>query len=143
MTKGIDELAYNTAVSDMMKFINTVKKSSISKEDYQTFLTILSPFAPHITQELWHQLGNESLIQDESWPKFDESLSKDSIHKIAVQVNGKVRETIEIEEGTEEEDVSKKALASELIKKWLEGKEPKKIIYVKNRILNIVVESNE
>ncbi|MCG2694683.1 leucine--tRNA ligase [Candidatus Parcubacteria bacterium] len=139
----IENLKYNTAVSSMMILINEMEKvEEINKEDYESFLKLLSPFAPHITQELWEQLGNESLIQNESWTEYNKDLAKDDTYKIAVQVNGKVRDEIEIEEGTDEEDVKKKAFESKIIQKWLEGKEPKKVIYVKNRILNVVVDNS-
>ncbi|MBU1558015.1 leucine--tRNA ligase, partial [Patescibacteria group bacterium] len=136
MTKDIENLAYNTAVSDMMKFINVVKKSEISKEDYQTFLKLLSPFAPHITQEIWEQLANGGLIQDENWPEFDETLAKDSTFTIALQVNGKVRSEMEIEDGTPEDEVKKLGLQNEVVKKWTAGVEPKMMIYIKNKLLN-------
>ncbi len=139
MAKDIEDLAYNTAVSDMMKFVNVVKKSEISKEDYQTFLKLLSPFAPHITQELWEQLENGGLIQDESFPESNESLAKDNTHTIALQVNGKVRSEMEIADGTSEDEVKKLGLEDEIVKKWVAGEEPKMMIYVENKLLNIVV----
>ncbi len=135
----IADLRYNTAVSSMMILVNEVEKQDeIIQEDYEIILKLLSPFAPHITQELWEQIGNTDLIQNKEWPKYDESLAKDSSHKIVIQVNGKVRDEIEIEDGETEDEIKQKALARDVVQKWLDGKEPKKIIYVKNKLLSIV-----
>jgi len=140
VTNDIENLRYNTAVSSMMILANEIEKiKEIEKEDYQAFLKLLSPFAPHITQELWEQLGNDSLIQNEKWPEYDENLTKDNTHTIALQVNGKVRSEIEIEDCLSEEEIKNLALQDEVVKKWVGENEPKKIIYVKNRLVNIVV----
>jgi leucyl-tRNA synthetase len=140
VTNDIENLRYNTAVSSMMILANEIEKiKEIEKEDYQAFLKLLSPFAPHITQELWEQLGNDSLIQNEKWPEYDENLTKDNTHTIALQVNGKVRSEIEIEDCLSEEEIKNLALQDEVVKKWVGDNEPKKIIYVKNRLVNIVV----
>lgn len=138
-TGDVEELKYNTVVSEMMKFMNVVKKSSISKEDYELFLKILAPFSPHITEEIWSELGNKNSIHNESWPKYDEELAKDTSFTIGVQVNGKIRGDIQIEDGMSEDEVKKLGLEQEFVQKWLDGNEPKKIIYVRNKILNIVV----
>ncbi|MFH1402581.1 MAG: leucine--tRNA ligase [Patescibacteria group bacterium] len=145
----IEELKYNTAVSEMMKFVNVVKNSTIAKEDFEMFLKILAPFAPHITEELWENLGHKKSIHLEKWPEYDEALAKDETHIIAVQINGKVRAEIEIEDGLAEEEIKKLALANEKINKWIMGKEIpisseqtdkiKKIIYIKNKLINIVI----
>jgi len=136
----IESLRYNTAISSMMILVNETEKTKvIEKQDYEILLKILSPFAPHITQELWEQLGNEGLIQNEKWPEYDENLTKDNTHTIALQVNGKVRSEIEIEDCLSEEEIKNLALQDEVVKKWVGENEPKKIIYVKNRLVNIVV----
>ena len=136
----IENLRYNTAVSSMMILANEMEKiEEIEKQDYEIFLKLLSPFAPHITQEIWEQLGNKSFIQEESWPKYNENLAKDSIHKIVLQVNGKVRAEMEISDDVSEDEIKKLALENETIKKWAGGTELKKIIYIKNRLVNVVV----
>ncbi len=135
----IDELKYNTAVSEMMKFMNVVKNYQISQEDFEKFLKILAPFAPHIAEEIWESLGNKSSIHLEKWPEYDVKLAKDDTYVIAVQVNGKVRAEIEIGDGASEEDVKEMVFSDLQIKKWIGEHEVKKSIYIKNKIFNIVV----
>ncbi|MDD2935151.1 MAG: leucine--tRNA ligase [Candidatus Pacebacteria bacterium] len=140
VSNDIDNLKYNTAVSAMMILINEMEKEEeIAQQDYENFLKLLAPFAPHITEELWQILGNTNSIHDESWPKFDENLMKDTSHTVVIQINGKVRGEIQIEEGTSDDDVKKLAMEQEASKKWMMGNEPKKIIYVKNKLVNIVI----
>lgn len=139
LTDDIPQLKYNTAVAQMMIFVNTAEKYGITEEEYSTLLRILAPFAPHIAEDLWHQLGNKKSIHAETWPKFSpKKLIKDTI-TLAVQVNGKVRDTIIVAAGAEEDEVRKIALASEKVHVWVGNGEPKKVIYVKGRLINIVV----
>ncbi len=135
----IDGLKYNTAVSEMMKFMNVVKISQISQEDFEKFLKILSPFAPHITEEIWEGLGHDSSIHLEEWPIHDEGLAKDDVYMIAVQINGKVRAEIEVRDEDFEEDVKDKVFSDLVVQKWIGDQEVKKSIYIKNRIFNIVI----
>ena len=135
----IDGLKYNTAVSEMMKFMNVVKTSQISQKDFEKFLKILSPFAPHITEEIWESLVHDSSIHLEEWPVYDEKLAKDNVYMIAVQINGKVRAEIEVNDGISENEIKEKALLNTQIQKWVGDKEVKKVIYIKNKILNIVI----
>ena len=124
----------------MMILVNTLEKeNSISKSDFNNLLQILAPFAPHMTEELWRELGEKESIHLSEWPKVDASKIKDEKVKIVIQVNGKLRDEIEIEPGTSEEDVKTEALAREKIVAILAGTTPKKIIYVEGRILNIVI----
>ncbi|MFH0846150.1 MAG: class I tRNA ligase family protein [Patescibacteria group bacterium] len=149
----VEDLKYNTAVSEMMKLINLIKDEKISQADYEIFLKILAPFAPHMTEELWYLLHKSQTnvdgtqtdvekfksIHNEKWPEFDENLAKDTKHIIVIQVNGKVRSEIEIEEGEPEEAIKEKALNDENIKKWIGDNLVKKAIYIKDKLLNIVV----
>jgi len=137
-TKDIQDLKYNTVVSDMMKFINLVKIEGISEKNYKIFLKVLAPFAPHITEEIWQELDNTSIHQQE-WPKYDDKLAQDIKYTIVLQVNGKVRDEIEIEDGEDEEKIKEKVFKRKSIQKWIDGKEAKKIIYIENKLLNIVV----
>ena len=122
-----------------MQFINTVsKEDSISKPVWEKFLLVLAPFAPFITEELWSQLGNDYSIHQQKWPEYDEKMLVDDTVKIAVQVNGKVRETIEVDMDSDEKTVLAKAMETEKVKKYVTS-EPKKVIYVKNRIMNLIV----
>ncbi len=140
VTEDIGNFKFNTCVSDMMILVNTLEKEkSISKSDFNNLLQILAPFAPHMTEELWRELGEKESIHLSGWPKVDASKIKDEKVKIVIQVNGKLRDEIEIEPGTSEEDVKTEALAREKIVAILAGTTPKKIIYVEGRILNIVI----
>ncbi len=139
VAEDIDNMKFNTAISAMMIFVNEAQKEGISKEDFENFLIILAPFAPHITEELFESLGNKESIFKQPWPKYDEKLIQDETIQLVVQVNGKVRDNIEVESGISEEEAKEKALASEQVKKWTEDKEVVKIIFVKNKLVNIVV----
>ena len=140
VTEDIGNFKFNTCVSDMMILVNTLEKEkSISKSDFNNLLQMLAPFAPHMTEELWRELGEKESIHLSGWPKVDASKIKDEKVKIVIQVNGKLRDEIEIEPGTSEEDVKTEALAREKIVAILAGTTPKKIIYVEGRILNIVI----
>lgn len=135
----IESMRFNTAVSQMMTFVNTVNdEGGISKNSFETFLQILNPFAPHLTNEIAESLGQESLLEEVAWPKFDEALTAESELKIAIQVNGKLRATIEVAAGTSEKEIVEMARAEENVKKYVEG-EPKKTIYVKDKLVNFVV----
>ena len=111
----------------------------VALKDFKKFLQILAPFAPHVAEEIWDMLGEKKTINFSKWPKWDENLIKDEEVKIAVQVNGKVRAEILIQTDEKEETVKEKAFANQAVLKFTGGKEPKKIIYVKNRLINIVV----
>jgi leucyl-tRNA synthetase len=139
VTEDIENLRFNTAISAMMIFANEAQKEEINKEDLEKFLIILAPFAPHIAEELFQNLGNKESIFKQAWPKYDEKLTKNATVEIAIQVNGKLRDTMKVMADISENEVKEKALASEKIKKWLEGKEIVKIIFVKNKLINIVI----
>ncbi len=140
VTNDIENFAFNTAVSSMMIFINEAEKEEfIGEKDFKMFLQILAPFAPHITEEIWVGLGEKKTIHRSSWPKYDKKKIIDETIKIAIQVNGKVRSEIIVGNDEEEEIVKNLALKDENVVPWLENKEIKRIIYVKGRIVNIVV----
>jgi leucyl-tRNA synthetase len=140
VTEGVREFKFNTCVSDMMILVNTLEKEElISKTDYGNFLQILAPFAPHMTEELWRELGEKESIHVSEWPAYDESLIKDEKIKIMIQINGKIRDEIFIDNGAGEEEVKKQALAQSKVVEKLAGVEPKNIIYVAGRLVNIVI----
>jgi len=125
----------------MMILVNAIYEEGalLSVDSYQKFLIILSPFAPHLAEELWERLGNSDSIFKSSWPKYDEALLKDDTFILAVQVNGKLRATIEVASDITEENAKDLALADENIKKWLEGHEIVKVVYVRGKLLSIVI----
>jgi leucyl-tRNA synthetase len=138
--EDIERLKYNTALSAMMSFVNDVEKAKIiAKEDYQTLLQLLAPFAPHLTEELWFATGNTTSIHLSSWPEYNESYLKEDTQTLAIQVNGKLRSEIQCAKNITQEVLEEMVLAQSDIQKWIEGKEIKKVIYVPGKIVNIVV----
>ena len=132
-------LKYNTAISSLMIMLNEYdKQEEVTKADYSLLLTLLNPFAPHITEELNEQIGNKPICES-SWPKYDESKIVEDTISIGVQVNGKVRGTVDINVDDSEEVIKEKAMNEENVKKHIEGKEIVKVIVIKGRIVNIVV----
>ncbi len=143
VTEDNNKLKFNTAISALMIFINTAEKDGITKGQYETLLTLLSPFAPHITQELWESLGNDTFLIEESWPVYDESKLVEDTFTLAVQVNGKVRAELETAVDASEDEVRELALSNEAVDKWVKsiGKgEIKRFIYITGRLANIVVQ---
>ncbi|MDD5621371.1 MAG: leucine--tRNA ligase [Candidatus Pacebacteria bacterium] len=134
VTEDIQEQKFNTAIASMMEFINNIDQ--ICFDDFRRFLKLLSVFAPHISEELYKP---ESSIFNESWPEYDKKLIIDEKIEIAVQVNGKLRDTILVNLDSDEEEVKNLALQSERIQKYLEGREIKKTIFVKNKLINLVI----
>ncbi|MCX6779859.1 MAG: leucine--tRNA ligase [Candidatus Magasanikbacteria bacterium] len=140
VSEDIEAMRFNTAISSMMQLSNEMGKvEAISKEDFSVLLKLLSPFAPHMTEELWNELGNSESIFESAWPKYDAELAKDEEITLAVQVNGKLRDTLVVSADINEEEAKKMALSSEKIQKWLEGAQPKKVIYVKGKLISIVL----
>ncbi|MCD4761587.1 class I tRNA ligase family protein, partial [bacterium] len=141
--EDIEGFKINTAVSSLMIFVNALEKEEkMSQEVYEKFLVLVSPLAPHIAEELWAGLGyNESIFNPErlGWPEYDPELAKDETIDLVVQVNGKVRDIVEIDADIEEDEAKKIAQDSEKIKKWLENKRIVKIIFVKGKLINIVI----
>jgi len=134
------EYKFNTAISQMMILLNEWDKAKeISKDEYKKLLQLLAPFAPHMTEELWSSLGEKKSIHLSVFPKWDEILTKDEEIKIAIQVNGKVRGEMMINIEDKEEDIKKKALENQNILKYVSLENVKKIIYVKGRLINIVL----
>ncbi len=102
-------------------------------------LVLLVPYAPHITEELWNALGNEGSILDASYPVLEEKYLVESSKEYPISINGKLRTTINISLDAEQKDVEAFVLENDIVKKWLEGKAPKKIIFVKNKMVNVVI----
>lgn len=134
-----ENMKYNTAISELMKLTNLYQsKDEITKKDYEVLLKLLYPTAPHITEELNEMIGNMPLYKS-SWPTYDKEKLVEEDKEIAVQVNGKVRDTIVVNINDTEEDIKQKAMSSENIKRHTADKEIIKVIVIKNKIVNIVV----
>ncbi len=140
VTEDINNMRFNTAISQMMIFINLISGADVvPRAAMEKFLIILSPFAPHITEELWSRLGNKTSIFKEKWPKYNPALIKDETINLVVQVNGKLRDTIPVDANISEDKAKKIAKDSEKVKKWIKGKEIVKVIFVKGKLINIVI----
>jgi leucyl-tRNA synthetase len=141
----LENMKFNTAVSTMMEFINSwsEKDNILSKKDAENFLKILAPLAPHIAEELYQQSKSQKSkvksIFEEKWPKYDEKLIKKEKFDLIIQINGKVRDKVEVDAEIPEDDAKKIALGREKIKIWLKNQEPKKMIFIKGKLVNIVV----
>ena len=139
VTYDLDNMAYNTAVSSLMILTNAYSDlESISKNDYTLLLTLLNPIAPHITEELNENIGNNPIVTY-SWPKYDENKIKDDIITVVVQVNGKIRGKVEVNSDISDEEMKVKAFEIENVKNFTEGKEIIKVIVIPKKIVNIVV----
>ena len=140
VTDDYENMYFNTAISQMMIFINAATKEDVFPKEYaEGFVKLLSPVAPHIAEELWSRLGHSDTITYETWPTYDETKLVEDTIEIPVQVNGKVRATVQIGTDATDEDVKKAVMENSNIQAQLEGKTVVKEIYVKNKIYNIVV----
>jgi leucyl-tRNA synthetase len=140
VSADIELMSFNTAISAMMTLLNQAEKSpTISRGDYKLFLKILSPFAPHLTEELWSGLGEKRSIHLAPWPVFDASKIKLGLIKIVVQINGKVRDSFEVEVGTSEAQVKKLALQRPIIEQWTKDQKISRMVYVPEKLLNLVL----
>ncbi len=141
VTDHIDRLRFNTALAAMMDHLNYIAKlkpTEMGRFATESFILLLAPMAPHITEEIWRALGHTNSIHLEPWPKFDPNLVFDEMVTVVVQVNGKVRDRLEVPAGTPETEVRTLALASDAVKRHLDGKPPKKFIFIKDKMLSIV-----
>ncbi|PCF45360.1 leucine--tRNA ligase [Staphylococcus delphini] len=139
VTEDFESLSFNTAISQLMVFINECYKAdTISKAYAEGFVKMLAPIAPHIGEELWSILGHDTTITYQPWPSFDPSLLEEDVVEIVVQVNGKVRAKIEIPKDMSKADMEATALANDNIKAAIEGKDVKKVIAVPQKLVNIV-----
>ena len=135
-----ERFSFNTAVSAFMICVNDLFDVKCHKKEVlEKILILLVPYAPHIAEELWHQLDNAGTILDASYPTFDAALLVESSKEYPISINGKVRANINLALNLEQAEVEKMILQNEVVQKWLEGKDPKKIIYVKNKMVNVVV----
>ena len=140
VTEDTSTLNFNTAISQMMIFINEISKlPEIPKSMWSDFVKILSPYAPHLGEELWQKLGNNNTIAYESWPSINEDFAKDDAKTIVVMVNGKKRDTFEAPVDTNQETLKQMAFDREAVKKFTDGHEIVKTIVVPNKIVTIVV----
>ncbi len=140
VTGDIENFSYNTSVSAFMIALNELtSQKSTSRRALDLITRVIAPFAPHMAEEFWHRLGNEGSVVDAEWPAYDESALTEDTVKYPVSFNGKTRFMIEAPAGADKAEVEKIALADENAAKWLAGKEPRKVIVVPGRIVNVVI----
>ena len=146
-TEDIDSFKFNTMIAALMEFNNElIKLKEIPlmntpewKDAVRTIILLLAPIAPHFTEELWHRIGNENSVHSQNWPKWDSKFIKEDIFTLVVQVNGKVRDKMEIPVNMSEDEIKDLAMQSKKVEKYLDGKQVIKSIYVENKLLNLVV----
>ena len=145
ITDDLDNLQFNTAISELMKAVNGLSLivNNCSKETLTNVISILvkitAPFSPHIAEELWKTIGNTQSIHLQSWPKFDESAIEQDTFTLIIQINGKVRGSIDASKNLSKDELGDIAIKSEVAQKWIDGKEPKRIIIVPNKLVNVVI----
>jgi leucyl-tRNA synthetase len=148
VTSDFENFDFNTVISSLMELMNEMYKAREAgaagtpewSEAQEIYLKMLAPVAPHIAEELWtNHLGKPYSIHQQLWPKFDETAAKEDTIEIPVQINGKVRDRITVAADASEDEIKSAALASEIVQKYLEGKEPKKVIVAKGRLVSLVV----
>ena len=148
ISEDVDNMKFNTVISQLMILVNKMEKESeISLENYKIFIRLLAPFAPHLAEELWSGIGSSSSagkekksVHLETWPQYDPYKIKENTFELVIQVNGKVRATVPVPAGITEEEAKELALSQERVKTFLTGKEPSKIIYVRGKLINIVLD---
>ncbi|MBC7289221.1 MAG: class I tRNA ligase family protein, partial [Armatimonadetes bacterium] len=152
VTNDIETMHLNTAVSAMMELTNELARfvDTLSPDDeagrlvfseaVDSLILLLSPFAPHIADELWERLGHDKTTWEETWPTHDEAVAAEEVITIVVQVNGKVRDRIEVPAGTSMDQVAETALERPNVRRYVEGKQVREVIKVPNRLVNIVVQ---
>ena len=140
VSEDYENLKFNTAIAQLMTLLNEFNNlDKISKEQYKIFLILLNPVCPHITEEIWQRMGYEGYVHEASWPEYDESKTILDVIELPIQVNGKLRTTVEIGRDASEDEVFEKAIKDDVVAKYLEEGNVVKKIYVKGRIFNIIV----
>ena len=135
-----ERFSFNTAVSAFMVCVNELADAKCNKKEVlELMLILLVPYAPHIAEELWHELGNAGSILDTAYPTFNPQYLVESSKEYPVSINGKMRTTMNVALDATEEEVKQLTLANEIVQKWLEGKDPKKFIFVKGKMINVVI----
>jgi leucyl-tRNA synthetase len=141
VTRDIDELRFNTAISKLMVLVRDLSKDgavSCSRDSVESLILLLAPMAPHIAEELWHELGHTETLSYETWPTADEALLSDDTITLVLQVNGKKRDELTVAADLPKDEIEALALASEKVQNHLAGRDPKKVIVVPGRLVNIV-----
>jgi leucyl-tRNA synthetase len=147
VTQDLEEFSFNTAVAAIMELRNAIltagREAAVARtawdEAVDTLLLLLAPVSPHITEELWARRGRPYSIHQQAWPRWDEDVARDEIISLIVQINGKMRDKIEVPAETSDEELRQIAMASEKAARWLDGKTPRQVIVVRGKLVNIVL----
>jgi leucyl-tRNA synthetase len=140
VSEDIEQMKFNTAVAALMTLLNQIyAKGSINHAELKTYLLLLNPFAPHVTEEMWEKMGFGGTVTDQSWPEYDEAKCVDATVEIAVQVNGKIKTRIDVATEISSEDAIAAAKEQPEVAAAMEGKTVVKELYVKGKLVNIVV----
>ncbi len=148
VTRNFENFEFNTIISSLMELLNEMYKAREAgaagspewSEAQDVYLRMLAPVAPHIAEELWtNHLGKPYSVHQQMWPRFDEEAAKEDSIEIPVQVNGKLRDKVVVPAEASEDEIKAAALASETVQKYMEGKEPRKVIVAQKRLVNVVV----
>jgi len=140
ISEDIESMSFNTSVSAFMVCVNELGTLKCNKlEILKPLLVLLAPFAPHVTEELWEALGEKSSIHTAEWPKFNNEYLVESSFTYPISINGKTRTQLEFDINADVKDIEAAVLNNEIVLKWTNGEKPKKVIVVKNRIVNVVI----
>ena len=140
VTEDVEKTKFNTAVSKLMVFVNDVyEEKAISKNQLERFLQLLAPFATRLTQKIWEEIGNAENIHLSTWPTFDSSKIAEDTINLPVQINGKMRGTLAVNAGVSQDEVLAMIQADERFSSSIEGKEIAKVIFVQDKIVNLIV----
>jgi leucyl-tRNA synthetase len=141
ITEDLEKMKFNTTVAAFMEFLNFTSddKENIGREVIERILILFAPFAPHITEELWQKLGHQDSIHRQSWPEYDSELVKEKMVTLVIQINGKVRDKMEVRTDLSEKEAKELAISRKKVQKWLSGEEVKKTIFVPAKLINFVI----
>jgi leucyl-tRNA synthetase len=140
VSEDIDSFRFNTAVSSLMILVNEMDKAkTVPLKGYETLIKLISPMAPHMAEEIWSQLKKKDSIFSEKWPEYDPNLIKKETFELIIQVNGKVRDKMEVKAGTPKEKIQELTLEREKVKRWIERKEIKKVVFIPGKLINLVI----
>lgn len=142
VTEDIERYHFNTAISAIMEYVNFLSEldaANLTKKSIETLIVLLSPFAPHVAEEMWELAGNKPSIVGTTWPEYDAGAIVEDSVLIIIQINGKLRDKISVSLNAQEDEVKKLVLESEKVKKYIEGQNVRKIIFVPNKLINIVI----
>jgi leucyl-tRNA synthetase len=140
ITDDIERFSFNTSVSTFMICVNDLSAlGSVSRQVIEPIAILLAPFAPHIAEEVYSQLGHDTSVYDAQWPEYDPAMLVQDTFTYPVSFNGKMRLTLELPNGISQQDAVAAVMADKLAQKWLDGKQPKRVVFVPNKIINIVL----